>query len=117
MAKDAESAASLRRASNEATEAMVRQNKERTRKARTPLAGTVNDLGALVEIIGPITAAKAKLNDAYGAAREYDLSDDHVEAVLEELGEIEQIIDWFRSYLDSGDQSFEDELQKLLADS
>jgi len=26
------------------------------------------------------------------------------------------IVEWFRSYLNSGDQSFEDELSKLLTD-
>lgn len=115
LAKTSEGSASVHRASGRVSEEMQSQNRQRTRAAR----GTdspVDGLEVLVEVLGGIRGAKRKLYDSYTAARDHRLNKSQREAAHEILDELATIIDWYRGYLDSGDQSFEDELAKLLTD-
>lgn len=120
MAKDPESSAAVTRASGQVREEMVARNKERTRKARKEATGGISGaavtIGELVHVIGPLVQAKHNLRESYNGVREFEISDDVREAVVEELAEVRQIVDWYESFIESGDQSFEDELSKLLAD-
>lgn len=111
LAKDAEASATVIRASGKVAEDMERKARSRSTIGRT------SGLDYLVEVQGNLHGAKRRLSDSYKAACELELNDDHREAVTELLDEIVLIIDWFRSYLDSGDQSFEDELSRLLKES
>lgn len=94
--------------------AIVDRGKQRRRTTRTNLSDTVDSLGVLVDVIGNLFGAKRRLNDAYVAMRDLALNRDQKEAVIEEVAEIRLILDWIESYVESGDQSFEDELSKLL---
>jgi Family of unknown function (DUF6192) len=115
MAQDAEASSTVTRFSGQVHEHVRDRVKNITRKARDGALGkAVDGLGVLVEVVGNLNSAKLRLRDSYAAARDLDLNDEHREAVIEELEEIEQIIDWYRSYVESGDQSFEDELASLL---
>jgi len=114
IAKSADASAAVIRASGRVTEEAVHQNRKRTRAARGE--GSVGGgLEFLVEVLGNAISAKGRLNDSYKAARDHDINDDQKETLEEVFGEINTIIDWYRSYLASGDQSFEDELTKLLS--
>jgi hypothetical protein len=109
LAKDADASAAVTRASGKIREEM--EHETRTRRSR---GGVVQTVGFLVEVLGDLLSAKRKLNDSYTAARDHELTDDQAEAIEEVLQEVVTIVDWYRSYLNSGDQSFEEELSKLL---
>lgn len=116
MAKDPEASAAVTRLSGRVTEEMVAQNKQRRRKTSTTFSGTIETLSFLSEVLGALMKAKRCLSEAYTAAREHDLDSDQREALIEQLDELQTVSNWFRSFVESGDQSFEDELEKLLAD-
>jgi hypothetical protein len=109
LAKDADASAAVTRASGKIREEM--EHETRTRRSRS---GVVQTVGFLVEVLGALLKAKRSLNESYTAARDHEMTADQQEAIEEVLQEVVTIVDWYRSYLDSGDQSFEDELSKLL---
>jgi len=111
MAKTPEASATVTRLSGQVREEVEYQERQKA-KRRSPLGS--DKLGGLVEILYPLRAAKRKIKDSYDAARDSKPEGDLLDLVQENLKEIEQIVDWYRSYLDSGDQSFEDELEQLL---
>ena len=67
-----------------------------------------------MDVIGNLNSAQRDLALSYREASEYELSDEEKGAVEEGLAEIALIIDWYRSFLESGNQSFEEELNNLL---
>jgi len=115
FAKDRGALRTTTRLSNAVHEAVVDRGRETRRKTRTGMSDTTDSLGVLVEVLGNLHAAKQRLSDSYTAARDVRMSKAQREAVAETLGEVEAICDWYRSFLDSGDRSFEDELEQLLA--
>src|SRR5262249_17954936 len=115
FAKDRGALRTTTRLSEAVRDAVVDRGKETRRKVRTGVSETTDTLGVLVDVIGNLHAAKQRLNDSYTAARDVRISKAQREAVAEMLGEVEAICDWYRSFLDSGDRSFEDELEQLLA--
>jgi hypothetical protein len=101
--------------------AQVHQQMEERSKARRSrdrnaggISGVAANINFIVDVIGTLNKAKRDLATSYEEAASYILNDLETEAVEEALAEIELIIDWYRSYLQSGDQSFEKELEKLL---
>lgn len=86
----------------------------RKRKTQGGISEARDIIGFMVEVVGELGRAKRALQASYNAAREYDIGTDDAEEIEEHLGEIVQIVDWYRSYLESGDQTFEEELNKLL---
>jgi hypothetical protein len=113
IANDPDATAAVTRASGRVWEEAAAAN----RRASRPKKGSVRGvIGFLVEVLGGLNGAKRQLNDSYSAARDHELDDEQREAIEEGLAEITTIVDWFRSYLASGDQSFEDELAKILSD-
>jgi hypothetical protein len=94
------------------------EERSKARRSRDRSAGGISGVAAnvsfLVDVIGNLHKAKRSLAESYEEAATYILSDLETEAVEEGLAEIELIIDWYRSYLQSGDQSFEKELERLL---
>jgi hypothetical protein len=114
LAKDPKASAVVTRASGAIREDMEHQARQR-RSPGTPVGDAAASIGMLSEVLGPLLVAKRNLRDSYEAAREYDLNDEQRGAIQEGLDEIVTIIDWYRSFITSGDQSWEDELSKLLA--
>src|SRR5215467_8163704 len=87
-----------------------------TRVSSGALGQAKSTLAFLANVLGNLVVAKRGIRDAYDAVREMEMDDEQRGAVAESLDEIRTMLDWFQSYLDSGDQSFEDELSKLLSD-
>lgn len=114
MAKDPEAAATVIRASGEVHEERVASIKKRRKVEPTDLGVVADDLDFLANVIGTLVQARKCLRDAYRVASEHELSDDQRDVAIGRLDELASIIDWFKSYLQSGDQSFEEELGKLL---
>jgi Family of unknown function (DUF6192) len=112
MAKDPDAAAAVVRASAHVGEEQAHREDRRHREH----SQTRPTMDLLVKVLGNLMVAKRATKSAYEAARELSLTDEQREAVHEALDEEATIIDWFRSYLDSGDQSFEAELERLLTD-
>lgn len=113
MAKDNEASATVTRASGAIHEQRSSDHKRRSRPEQGSVMGGME---FLAEVGGNLIKAKRSLADAYEKARDLDLTDDQREAALEMLDEVEGVVTWLRSYLKSGDRSFETELQELLSD-
>jgi hypothetical protein len=114
--------ANVSRLSIATTESMVEANKGKTKKLREEVGGKgaqnlaeASGIAAAVHVMSPVLAARRKLAEAYQNAIERELSEDVKEVLEEEFGQIEQIIEWFRSYLADGD-TFDDEVAELLGD-
>jgi|SRR5215471_10647544 len=116
LAKNPEASAQVTRVSGQVREEREATNKERTRKSSGALGQAKSTLAFLANVLGNLVVAKRGIRDAYDAVREMEMDDEQRGAVAESLDEIRTMLDWFQSYLDSGDQSFEDELSKLLSD-
>jgi hypothetical protein len=111
IAKSAEASATAVRFSGAVMDDVAYQERQKA-KRRSPLGRSGLDVIALMT--APLNKARRLINDSYEAARDGDLTDEHRDLIREDLDEIVQLIDWYRSFLASGDQSFEDELEKLL---
>lgn len=90
-----------------------KQNKSRNRNAGG-ISGVAANVNFIVDVIGNLNSAQRDLAESYREASSYELSDLEKGAIEEGLAEIVLIIDWYRSYLESGNQSFEEELNNLL---
>lgn len=64
--------------------------------------------------LGHATSARHQLIKALDVFRKVDLSDGMRESALEDLHEVENVLGWLLSYVESGDRSFDAELDKLL---
>jgi hypothetical protein len=67
--------------------------------------------------LGRLTSARRAVEKALAEFRKVDLNDEQRESINEDVEEIEARLDWLRSYVKSGDRSFDAELDRLLAAS
>jgi hypothetical protein len=63
---------------------------------------------------GELSRARQALTKSLDAMRRVDLGDDERESLKEDVGRVRLVLDWIDSYLDSGDHSFDKELDALL---
>jgi hypothetical protein len=108
--RDPKVAPTLRRASAKVTREVEQAAHERQRERVPELVNR----SQLYEIAGRLGHARRDVNGALDGLREIELDDDSREMLMEEVRDVETSLGWLRSFLESGDRSFEAALNRLL---
>lgn len=110
VASDASTRSIIARAEND----LMRE--DRTRRDADPSYKVTRQAVSGDDIVRRIVNARYDINRALDQAMEDGLTDPKRQEALEALAELTTTVDWFRSYLESGDTSFEQALEALLSE-
>jgi len=87
--------------------------KEADQRQRERAPGLVG-LSDFYQATGELSRARQALTKSLDAMRKVDLEDDQRESLKEDSSRVRLVLDWIDSYLESGDHSFDKELDALL---
>jgi len=111
--RDPKTRATLTRATRSVDEDLKERAAERGREQNPKLANQ----SVQYEVIGELTSIRYRLNRMLERmTHELKVNKDVRESVLEVLEELENSVSWIRSFLESGDRSFEDALEQILSE-
>lgn len=106
---DSQVRSAISRAHVEAADEFVAQ-----RDASRPEVRSARSSSDVAEVRVKLNDARYLLNQSLATLREWNLSEEDREAILGKVNEIRLSLDWLVSYVESGNESFDKELEKLL---
>lgn len=86
------------------------------RQAQQRRAPDVSHRSQVYDILGRLVTARRQVVTTLDQLRHMDLDDDDRELLAEVIGELANAVEWYQSYISSGERSFDRELDRLLSE-